>query len=709
MLLNGKELGHYSLESLLGSGGMGDVYVAHDTRINLNRQVAVKVIKVEGHTSTQASKEAVRLYEREVQAIAFLDHPHILPLYDFGQELIDGNTILYLVMPYRVEGSLMAWLSKKQQSNHPLLPQEVAKIVQQAASALQHAHDKDIIHQDVKPANFLIRGETTPPDLLLSDFGIARIGNATSSNISQAVRGTPLYMAPEQWEGQPVRATDQYALAVMTYEMLTGHPLFQGSPPNMMYHHINEMPLPPSQVNPALSSSIDLVLMRALAKEPYERFERIELFAQELINASPTDRLHNLPEVIEEASLGEENSITDLSLWNLPAAMEPTALQQKETPPTVQLESADQPTLHIHITPKTSLPSVNAPYIDYKSAASSQTRFMPHLFALLYHKVAHIPKRVQTIVAPTPTVIKRIAAGTPLSIYNGHSSEVRSIAWSPDGNYVATAGNDETVQIWNPSNARRVSLCSGHSASVYAVHWASESSYLATASADKTVMLWTSGAGRRAFTYRAHTGAVYATAWSPDGQRLVSAGADRIVRLWDAQTHKDLVLYKAHEDWIRAITWSPDGRYVATASNDHTAHVWNATNGQLVVIYHGHTDWVRSITWSPDGAFIATASNDQTVHIWNATNGHQFFVYRGHSTRWPGGVLCVSWSPDGKYLASSGEDLTVQIWNPGTGNEVLTYRRHSAPVNAIAWSPDSRIVATASNDKTAHTWSYSDQ
>ena len=287
MPLEGKQIDRYAILRLLGSGGMGDVYLAEDPRIG--QQVAIKVIRTElsPYPDKQAGQNAARLFQREAKAIVKLDHPHILPLYDYGEEHIGNAPVIYLVMPYRPEGSLTDWL-RHRDSNDLLDPQDIAQLVNQAADALQHAHEHHVIHQDVKPSNFLVRARPdTParPDLLLSDFGIARLTTATSS-VSQSIRGTPAYMAPEQWEGEPVPATDQYALAVMTYELLTSKLPFQGSPSKMMYQHINTQPQPPSSLNPRLSSDIDAVLLRALAKQPDQRFASIKAFA----NAFPAGR-----------------------------------------------------------------------------------------------------------------------------------------------------------------------------------------------------------------------------------------------------------------------------------------------------------------------------------------------------------------------------------------------------------------------------------
>src|SRR5258708_3413850 len=231
--------GRYKYLRRLGSGGMGEVYLMQDTRVN--RQVAIKVLRAEGSLSPddEKSTNSARLFEREARAIAALDHPNILPLYDFGEETSDDRSITYMVMPYCADGSLETWLHQR---GEDLLPApRVATLIEQAAEGLQYAHEHKVIHLDVKPPNFLIRTnrkDPLQPMLLLADFGISRNFRTVSSS-SPTIRGTPAAMAPEQWSGEPVFASDQYALAVMAYEMLVGRPPFIGSMEQLMYRHFS--------------------------------------------------------------------------------------------------------------------------------------------------------------------------------------------------------------------------------------------------------------------------------------------------------------------------------------------------------------------------------------------------------------------------------------------------------------------------------------
>ena len=194
MALEGLLLGQYRLLRLLGSGGMGEVYLAEDARIN--QQVAIKISRTEAssYPNNSTIDDTIRLFQREAKAIARLDHPHILPLFNYGEEKVNGMTLIYIVMPYRPEGSFINWLQQRA-AHETLSVQDITYFISQAADALQYAHDNQIVHQDVKPSNFLIRTNKQHPklpDLLLADFGIARL-NSLTTNISHSIRGTPTY------------------------------------------------------------------------------------------------------------------------------------------------------------------------------------------------------------------------------------------------------------------------------------------------------------------------------------------------------------------------------------------------------------------------------------------------------------------------------------------------------------------------------------
>lgn len=264
--LVGRVFGPYRLIEGVGRGGMAEVYLAEDER--LDRQVAVKVLP-----AAMAMDQTFRArFEREARAAAKLQHPHILPVYDYGQQ--DG--IPYLVMPYITGGSLAQIIAA---ARGPLPLNKVVQWTDEMASALQYAHDQGIIHRDVKPGNMLVgSGE----HLMLSDFGIAKVMDTTTSLTNTGVSvGSPEYMAPEQAKGGADYRSDIYALGIVLYQMLTGRVPFSASTPmQVMLQHVQEPPPAPRALNPALSPQVEAVTLRALAKDPNQRFQSASQLAE---------------------------------------------------------------------------------------------------------------------------------------------------------------------------------------------------------------------------------------------------------------------------------------------------------------------------------------------------------------------------------------------------------------------------------------------
>ncbi len=263
----GQVLGHYRMIRLLGYGGTANVYLAQD--INLQREVAVKVFQPKAGDT----KDFLPRFAREARVLAQLDHPHILPIYDYGEQ--DG--IAYLVIPYMPGGSLRERL----QGRGPMPIQEAIKLIDQMLNALQYAHDRGLIHRDVKPGNMLFKTDDT---LLLADFGLVKVlSNQSDLALSQdlssitahAITGTPEYMSPEQISGQVTPATDIYATGIVLYEMLTGiRPFAADTFMGVLMKQMYEQPRPLRAFNPRISPALDAAIMHALVKDPTRRYQR---------------------------------------------------------------------------------------------------------------------------------------------------------------------------------------------------------------------------------------------------------------------------------------------------------------------------------------------------------------------------------------------------------------------------------------------------
>jgi serine/threonine protein kinase len=253
--LSGRNLGAYRLIEQVGIGGMAVIYKAYDP--GLDRYVAIKILpEYLGHDEEFSTR-----FRNEARNVARLHHPNILPIYGYGEE--DG--LSYFVMGL-VEGGTL-----KEQMGRPMDPKRAASTIRQVADALHYAHEQGIVHRDVKPANILMSRPDWP---LLSDFGIARVLEQKAALTRSAFLGTPHYMSPEQARGETITPkTDQYALGIVLYEMLTGTPPFQADTPQaVVYQHIySSLPLPHER-NPNIPEPMERVILRALAKDPADRF-----------------------------------------------------------------------------------------------------------------------------------------------------------------------------------------------------------------------------------------------------------------------------------------------------------------------------------------------------------------------------------------------------------------------------------------------------
>jgi eukaryotic-like serine/threonine-protein kinase len=261
--------GRYQVVRRLGSGYLGEVYLVKNALAK--RHEALKILCVHAQLNGADS------FQDKARTISALHHPHILPLLDYGEESIDGSFLPYIVMPYCPHSSLASWLQQRHNID-TLSLQDVACMLRQVADGLQHAHEHGIVHQGVKPSNVFMSGERTftLPDLLLADFVVTP---PEMLHESRATASTYAYMAPEQWRGAPRPATDQYALAALLYQMLTGNLPFHGTSRELMHQHTSSLPVPPGTLNPVLSQGIDIVLLRALAKQPDDRFPTVSAFA----------------------------------------------------------------------------------------------------------------------------------------------------------------------------------------------------------------------------------------------------------------------------------------------------------------------------------------------------------------------------------------------------------------------------------------------
>lgn len=288
-------------------------------------------------------------------------------------------------------------------------------------------------------------------------------------------------------------------------------------------------------------------------------------------------------------------------------------------------------------------------------------------------------------------------------IYRGHSDEVNSLAWSPDGTRIVSGSGDGTAQVWDVRTGETLVIYRGHTANVEAVAWSPDGSLIASGGSDKTVQVWHATNGEPLLTYRGHTAWIRrGLAWSLDGSQLASGAWDRTVQVWEAHSGERRLTYEGHAGIVYAVAWSPDGKYLASAGGapDRTVQVWEAMTGKHWLTYRGHQRSVHAVAWSPDGRSIASAGLQDEVHLWEVTTDTLLATLEV-------GEAPIAWTPDGAYLISS-RDGTVELSDARTGTRLLARKtwldtRYNH-VRAVGCSPNGRLIAAGGSDTMVKVW-----
>ncbi len=471
-----------------------------------------------------------------------------------------------------------------------------------------HSHQPPIIFRDVKPDNIIL----TPDDhLYLIDYGVARYYRAGKSRDTIAF-GSPGFAPPEQYgKAQTTAQSDIYSLGVTLYQLLTG-------------------------IDPSLS--------------PF-RFPALRV-----LNST-------LPEELEDLVA----QMLEMDVQKRPASM---SVVKEQLQRIIALR-------------KNSLQAVRPPVVAplpgaFSFSTQGITRYIHRAHREAVRIAAWSPdgKRIASTGKERFALVWNAFDGGNPYIYQNHAGVVNSLCWSPDGRQIASASRDQTVHIWDATAGAswlramalltgfRYSIFEGHTAEVNTVAWSPDGRHITSAGDDNRVLVW-EAASKHVITHlQAHTDIVQVVAWSPDGKHVASASIDHTVRIWNALSKEVKFSYRNSSSIVQGLCFSPDGRYIALASSDHTVQIWSVLEHSKIFTYKGHYDRLQAVAWSPDGHYIASGGNDQTVHIWKAVRqktpagGKSAFIYSLHS----GTIWSVAWSPDGQHIASTSEDGTVHVW-----------------------------------------------
>jgi WD40 repeat protein len=287
----------------------------------------------------------------------------------------------------------------------------------------------------------------------------------------------------------------------------------------------------------------------------------------------------------------------------------------------------------------------------------------------------------------------------------GHRSWVRSLAWSPDGQLLASASDDGSVQLWEAATGETVRVLAGAGGSVWSVSWSSKGSLLASGSSDGSVRLWNTETGEVVRVLSEEGGRVRSVSWSPNGCLLASGSFDGAVRLWNTESGEAGRGLARDGGSILSVSWSPDGRLLAASSEDGSVSLWQVETGQVQTLA-AEGGRISSISWSPDGSLLATGSEDGAVRLRRPETGETVRLLTADGGR----ILSISWSPEGSVLASGSFDGLVRLWQIGaTGESVRILPGSAGSVWAVAWSPDGRLLASGNSTSSVRLWQAADE
>jgi eukaryotic-like serine/threonine-protein kinase len=738
----GTVIGPYKLLQQIGEGGMGVVYMAEQQE-PVRRKVALKIIR-----PGMDSHQVIARFEAERQALAMMDHQNIARVLGAGTTQ-SGR-------PYFVMELVHGVPITRYCDDNKLTPRERLALSVPVCRAIQHAHQKGIIHRDVKPSNVLVTMYDDKPVPKVIDFGVAkaieqRLTEKTMFTHYGALVGTFEYMSPEQAEMNAIGVdtrSDIYSLGVLLYELLTGTTPLERAQlreaaldemvrlireeeaprPSLRLSSSDDLPkiaaarkTEPGRLSKMVRGEIDWIVMKCLEKDRSRRYDTANGLARDLeryladepVDACPPSSGYRLRKFARKykKALATAAALagllvaavvmsTLLAVWATSAERIAKRAEERANVQRLAALAATQQALDAKTESDRQRDQVSL--IAYTSGIGlAQRAWEENNVVRARELLAEVPKEAagRNLLGFEWFYLSRLCHPDERNLV-GHAGAIKSLAFSPDGHRLASASDDQTVKIWDSDTGKELAALKGHAGSVTSVAFSPDGQRVASASQDQTVKIWDSATGKELVALKGHAGSLTSAAFSPDGKHLASASQDQTVKIWESATGKELLTLKGHSGAVMSVAFSPDGQHLASSSDDQTVKIWESATGKELLVLKGHSGAVTSVAFSPDGQRLASGSYDRTVKIWDSATGKELVTLNGHADM----VWSVVFSPDGHRLASGSWDRTVKVWDSATFQELFDIKGHSGWVLSVAFSPDGQRLASGSWDRTVKVW-----
>jgi WD40 repeat protein len=677
-----RPFGAYELLEELARGGMGIVYKALQPQIN--RVVALKVIAA----GQFASPDFVERFRTEAEAVASLDDPHIVPIYEVGN--CEGQGFFSMRF---VEGGSLAQRIANRES--PLSHRQAVELTAKISRAVHHAHQRGILHRDIKPGNILLDAKGEPH---LTDFGLAKlIAKDSTLTRTVAMLGTPSYMSPEQARGEArhlTTAVDVYGLGAVFYELLTRRPPFAGGTTMETVRLVlDQEPVRPRELNPSVAQDLETICLKCLEKLPASRYGSAEALAEDLERW-----LHHEPILARRTTTVER-----LGKW------------MRRNPKVAGL------TLLLVVVFLAGLAGILTMSVRLASANFEKTRSNIHLakdlrdfewqkldelattgkrddaLAILADFLRHNPNdriAATRLLSMLSVCNFALPAGPPMR----HGAPLTTLVLSTDGRRAVTAADDGKARIWDVQSGRlRAALI--HPLKVTVAAFAADEAFVLTTCIDGSFRLWNSGTASLVFEFPKAPDCRIPQTLSPDRKRVALLETDTSVQVWELLGHRRLGGALKMPGLVNASEFALEPGTIALASEDGTISVRTGESYQTTALQLKLPKGVTLMKFSPDGRRLAAAWGGW-ITIWDTGRWTKLKEFQAEDTQ----VLWLEFAPDGSRLVTMAYDRPLKIWDVGSGQTVGQPLEAERPYAFFVISPDGKRLATRSQGGTARIW-----